>query len=74
MSHSLSYSMEITRMHRHFENWNDMKHEPWKFWSAETIFLIYAKLFPYKITNGESQTPLVRFLLSGGGSVHRLEL
>ena len=61
-------------MHQHFENWNDMKHEPRKFWSAETIFLIYAKLFPYKITNGESQTPLVRFLLRGGGSVHRLEL
>ena len=74
MSHSLNYSLEIRCMHQHFENWNDMKHEPQKFWSAETIFFIYAKLFPYKITNGESQTPLVRVLLRGGGSVHGLEL
>ena len=45
MSHSFSYSMEISRMHQKFENWNDMRHEPRKFWLAETIFLIYAKLF-----------------------------
>ena len=31
-----------------------------------TIFLIYAKLFPYTISNSESQTPLLRFLLRGG--------
>ena len=28
MSYSLNFSMEISRMHRHFESWNDMKHEP----------------------------------------------
>ena len=27
------------RMHRHFKNWNDMKHEPRKFWLAKTIVL-----------------------------------
>ena len=43
-------------MHRNFENWNDMRHEPRKFWLAETIFLIYTKLFHYTISNGESQT------------------
>ena len=32
-------------MHWHFENWNDVKHEPRKFWSAKiTFLLIYAKL------------------------------
>ena len=55
-------------MHRHIENWNDMKHEARKFWSAETIScLIIAKLFPCTISDGESQTPLHRFLLRGGG-------
>ena len=24
-------------MHQHFENWNDLKHEPQNFWSAETF-------------------------------------
>ena len=37
-------------MHWHFENWNDMKHELWKFWLVKTIFLIYAKLVPYSLT------------------------
>ena len=37
-------------MQWHFENWNDMKHELWKFWSVTTIFLIYAKLVPYSLT------------------------
>ena len=46
MSPSLNSSMEISRMHRHFESWYDMKHEPQKLWLVETIFLIYAKLFP----------------------------
>ena len=35
-------------------------------------FLIYAKLFPYTISDSESQTPLLRFFLRGGRSVHRL--
>ena len=52
------------RMHRHFKNWNDMKHEPRKFWSTKTVFFIYAKLFQYTISDGEAQTPLLRF--SGG--------
>ena len=39
MSHSLDHLMEISRMHQHFENWNDMKHEAKKFWSAQTISL-----------------------------------
>ena len=54
-------------MQRHLENWKDMKHEPRKFWSAKTTFFIYAKLFPYTISYGESQTPLLRFLLRGEG-------
>ena len=60
-------------MHEHFENWNDMKHEPQNFWSAETIFYFNVKLFPYTISDGESQTPLLWFFLRGGGSVHRLD-
>ena len=60
-------------MHQHFENWNDMKHEPQNFWSAETIFYFNVKLFPYTISDGESQTPLLWFFLRGGGSVHRLD-
>ena len=52
-----------------------MKHwdERRKFWSAESIFLIYAKLFPYAISDSESQTPLLRFFLRVGGSVNRLK-
>ena len=60
-------------MHQHFENWNDMKHEPQNFWSAETIFYFNVKVFPYTISDGESQTPLLWFFLRGGGSVHRLD-
>ena len=49
-----------------------MKHERQNFWSAETIF-IYVKLFPYTISDGDSQMPLLQFFLRGGGSVHRLD-
>ena len=49
-------------MHRHFENWNDMKHEPHYFWSAETTCLNLS----------DSQMPLLWFFLWGGGSVYRL--
>ena len=35
-------------------------------------FLIYAKLLPYTISDGESQTPLRFLLRGGGGSVHRI--
>ena len=38
----------------------------------QKLFFINVKLFPYMISDGESQTPL-RFFLRGGGSVHRLE-
>ena len=55
-------------MHRHFENWNDMKLEPRKFWS-ETI---YAKLFLYT-TSTKSQTPLLRFFQRGGGGEVRTQ-
>ena len=33
--------MEMSRMHRHFENWNDMKHELRKFWSVEIIIIFW---------------------------------
>ena len=73
MSHSFNCSMAISRMHRNFENWNDMKHEPRKFWLAETFFLIYAKLFHNTISNGESQTSLSDFFfLRKGAAVHGL--
>ena len=62
MSHSVNCSMEIRYMHRHFDTRITRK-----FWLAETTFFIYAKLFPYTISNSESQTPLLRFLLRGGG-------
>ena len=59
--------MEILK-DRRFENLSDMKHEPRKFgWRKLLLFLIYAKLLPYTISDGESQTPLLRFLLRGGG-------
>ena len=60
-------------MHQHFENWNDMKHEPQYFWWAETVFYLCKILFPCTISDGESQTPLLQFFLRGGGSVHRLD-
>ena len=72
MSHSLNFSMEMSRMHQHLENWNDMKHELRKFCLADFFFLIYAKLFPYTISDGESQTSFLPVFLRGGGSVHRL--
>ena len=72
MSHSLNFSMEMSRMHQHLENWNDMKHELRKFCLADFFFLIYAKLFPYTISDGESQTFFLPVFLRGGGSVHRL--
>ena len=67
--------MEILK-DRRFENLSDMKHEPRKFgWRKLLLFLIYAKLLPYTISDGESQTPLLRFLLrGGGGSAHRIGL
>ena len=68
MSLSLSQllDMEISCMHRHFENWNDMKLEPRKFWSAETIFSFkLCKIFQYT-TSTKSQTPLLRYFLRGG--------
>ena len=34
---------------------------------SENYFLTFAKLFPYTISDSESQTPLLRFLLRGGG-------
>ena len=43
-------------------------------WAKEVLvggnycyFLIYAKLFPYTISDSESQTPPLRFFLRGGG-------
>ena len=41
-------------MHRHFKNWNDMKHETLV---GENYCFIYAELFQYTISDGESQTP-----------------
>ena len=60
-------------MHRHFENWNDMKLEQRKFWS-ETIFSFknYSKLFLYT-TSTKSQTPLLRLFLRGGGGEVRIQ-
>ena len=40
---------------------------------GQKLFFIYVKLFPYTISDGESQTPLLQFFLRGGGSVHRLD-
>ena len=47
-----------------------MKHEPQNF-GRQKLFFIYVKLFPYMISDGESQMPLLQFLLRGGGSVDR---
>ena len=58
-------------MHWDFENWNDMKHKPQKFfnWLVETFFFIDAKLLPYILTtvnHGCPSFPEGR----GGGVVH----
>lgn len=37
----------------HFENWRDVKHEPRKLWSVESVFSIFAKLFPCMISGSE---------------------
>ena len=55
-------------MHWHFENWNDIKHEPRKFWSAESTFFNLCKIIHIHDGESESQTPLLR-LLGGGGRV-----
>ena len=67
MSHSFSCSMEISRMHQKFENWNDMRHEPRKFWLAETIFFNLCKIIP--LATGNHRHPFSVFFFSeeGGG-------
>ena len=55
-------------MHRHFENWNDMKHEPRKFWLTATTFFNLCKIIHIHDGESESQTPLFRLLGGGGGS------
>ena len=54
-------------MHRHFENWNDMKHEPRKFWSAESTFFSLCKIIHIHDGESESHTPLLQLLGGGGG-------
>ena len=49
-----------------------MKRELRKFCRRIFFFLIYAKLFPYTISDGESQTSFLPVFLREGGSVHRL--
>ena len=49
--------------------WN-MSH---RIFGRPKLFFIYVKLFPYTISDGESQTTLLWFFLRGGGSVHRLD-
>ena len=46
-------------MHRHFENWNDMKHEPRKFWLTATTFFNLCKIIHIHDGESESQTPLL---------------
>ena len=71
MSHSFSCSMEISRMHQKFENWNDMRHEPRKFWLAETIFFNLCKIIP--LATGNHRHPFsVFFFLRKGAAVHGL--
>ena len=46
-------------MHRHFENWNDMKHEPRKFWLTATTSFNLCKIIHIHDGESESQTPLL---------------
>ena len=55
-------------MHRHFENWNDMKHEPRKFWLTATTSFNLCKIIHIHDGESESQTPLLRLL--GGGRLY----
>ena len=57
-------------MHWHFENWNDIKHEPRKFWSAESTFFNLCKIIHIHDGESESQTPLLRLLGGGEGGRH----
>ena len=67
-------------MHRHFKNWNDMKHEPRKFWSTKTVFFLFmqnysnTRLATVKHRRPFSDFPEGRGGEEGGGgvSVHRL--
>ena len=52
-------------MYRHFENWNDMKHEPRKFWLTATTFFNLCNIIHIHDGESELQTPLLR--LWGGG-------
>ena len=59
--------MEISRMHRNFENWNDMRHEPRKFWLAETIFFNLCKIIPLAMGNHRHPFSVFFFFEEGGG-------
>ena len=62
-------------MQRHFEIWNEMKHEPRKFWSAKTFFFYVMQSYSdTRLATVNHRRPFSDFYPGGGGgSVHRLE-
>ena len=54
-------------MYRHFENWNDMKHEPRKFWLTATTFFNLCNIIHIHDGESELQTPLLRLWGAGAG-------
>ena len=62
--------MEVRRMQRHFEIWNDMKHEPRKFWSAKTTFFYFMQSYSHTwLATVNHRRPFSDFYLGGGGGV-----
>ena len=58
-------------MHWDFENWNDMKHKPQKFWLVETFFFYWCKITPIRINDSESRMPQFSWGEGGGGGPYK---
>ena len=67
MSHSLNFSMEMSRMHQHLENWNDMKHELRKFCLADFFFWFMLNCFHTQLVTVNHRRPFCQFSWGEGG-------
>ena len=68
MSHSLNFSMEMSRMHQHLENWNDMKHELRRFCLADFFFFWFMlNCFHAQLVTVNHRRPFSQFSWGEGG-------
>ena len=67
MSHSLNFSMEMSRMHQHLENWNDMKHELRKFCLADFFFWFMPNCFHTQLVTVNHRRSFSQFSWGEGG-------